>query len=62
VAIGNGRNDRKMPKAAAIGIALIQTEGGSAEALASADIASSTILEALDLLQNPKRLIATLRS
>ncbi|MBI4006215.1 MAG: ATPase P [Gammaproteobacteria bacterium] len=61
-AIGNGRNDRKMLNAAAISITLIQTEGGSTETLESADIVSSNILEALDLLRNPKRLIATLRS
>src|SRR5512133_1291719 len=34
VAIGNGRNDRKMLDAAAIGIALIQKEGESAVSLA----------------------------
>lgn len=62
VAIGNGRNDRKMLGAAALGIALIQREGASAETLASADIVSPGILEALELLQNPKRLVATLRS
>ena len=62
VAIGNGRNDRKMLAAAAIGIALIQEEGASAETLACADVVSSSILDALDLLRNPKRLIATLRS
>lgn len=62
VAIGNGRNDRKMLSAAAIGIALIQKEGASAQTLASADIISLDILDALDLLCHPKRLIATLRS
>jgi P-type E1-E2 ATPase len=62
VAIGNGRNDRMMLKAAAVGIAVVQAEGSSAATLASADVATSTILDALDLLQNPKRLIATLRS
>jgi P-type E1-E2 ATPase len=62
VAIGNGRNDRKMLSAAALGIALVQTEGGASETLASADVASTNILDALDLLRNPKRLIATLRS
>ncbi len=62
VAIGNGRNDRKMLDAAAIGIALIQKEGASAVSLASADVVSPGILDALDLLRNPKRLIATLRS
>ena len=62
VAIGNGRNDRKMLKAAALGIAVIQREGAAAETVAAADVVSSSILEALDLLQNPKRLLATLRS
>jgi len=62
VAIGNGRNDRKMLEAAALGIAVIQREGGSAEALASADVVSPGVLDALDLLRHPKRLVATLRS
>lgn len=62
VAIGNGRNDRKMLSAAALGIALIQKEGASAETLTAADVVASGILDALDLLRNPKRLIATLRS
>ncbi|EIQ01292.1 soluble P-type ATPase [Opitutaceae bacterium TAV1] len=62
VAIGNGRNDRKMLEHAAIGIALIQKEGASAEALRSADVISRNILEALDLLVNVDRLKATLRS
>lgn len=62
VAIGNGRNDRKMLKDAALGITLIQKEGASAETLCSADIVSRCIIEALDFLNNPKRLKATLRS
>lgn len=61
-AIGNGRNDRKMLEAAAIGVALIQKEGAAAETLASADLVSSSVVDALGLLSNPKRLIATLRS
>jgi P-type E1-E2 ATPase len=62
VAIGNGRNDRKMLSAAALGIALIQREGGAAETLASADVVSTSVLDALELLSSPKRLVATLRS
>ena len=61
-AIGNGMNDRKMLASAAVGIALIQKEGASSATVASADIVSSSIIDALDLLLNPKRLIATLRS
>jgi len=62
VAIGNGRNDRKMLQAAAIGIALIQKEGGAVQAIQHADLISTNILEALELLRYPKRLVATLRS
>lgn len=62
VAIGNGRNDRKMLAAAAISIAVIQKEGVSREALASAHVATANVLEALDLLIHPERLTATLRS
>ena len=62
IAIGNGRNDRKMLKSAAVGIALIQKESCASEAMASADIISTNIIDALDLLRNPKRMVATLRS
>ncbi|MGZ4955505.1 MAG: HAD family hydrolase [Methylobacter sp.] len=62
VAIGNGRNDRKMLKAAAVGIALIQREGGSAKTIVKSDIICTSVIDALALLLNPKRLIATLRS
>lgn len=62
VAIGNGRNDRLMLDAAGLGIALVQREGGAVETLVAADIASTSVLDALDLLVNPNRLVATLRS
>ncbi len=60
--IGNGRNDRLMLKGAAVGIAVLQVEGASTEAMLSADVVTSNILDALDLLLNPLRLTATLRS
>jgi len=62
VAIGNGRNDAKMLAEAAIGITVIQREGAAASALASSDIVTNSFWEALELLRNPRRLIATLRS
>ncbi len=62
VCIGNGRNDRLMLKNAGLGIVLIQEEGASIETLLSADIICKNILDALDLLTTPKRLVATLRS
>jgi soluble P-type ATPase len=61
-AIGNGRNDRKMLAAAAVGVALVQGEGASAETIAEADIVAPGVVAALELLRYPKRLIATLRS
>jgi len=61
-AIGNGRNDRSMLAAAAVGVALVQQEGGAGEALANATVVTTDILDALDLLRRPARLIATLRS
>lgn len=62
VAIGNGRNDREMLDAAALSLALIQREGCATETLASAHIVSTSILDALELLCSPKRIVATLRS
>ena len=62
VAMGNGRNDRFMVKDAALGIAVIQEEGAAVETLLSADVAVPHVISAIDLLVNPLRLIATLRS
>ena len=62
VALGNGRNDRKGIAAAALGIAVIQEEGGAADTIIYADIIATSILDALDLLANPNRIKATLRS
>lgn len=60
--IGNGRNDCLMLKEAALGIAVILAEGAAAISLTSADVVCASILSALELLQNPLRLTATLRS
>jgi HAD superfamily hydrolase (TIGR01549 family) len=61
VAIGNGNNDALMLKKAAIGIAILGDEGCSKEALMSADIICKSIIEAFELILQPKRFIATLR-
>ena len=50
-----------MLKAAALGIAVIGHEGAAFEALAAADVVTHDIFDAIGLLLNPKRLIATLR-
>lgn len=61
-AIGNGRNDRMMLEAAALGIALIQEEGAAFETLSVADVVMPDIRSALDVFLFHKRLIATMRS
>jgi len=62
VCVGNGRNDALMLKEAALGIAVIQTEGAAAEALLAADVVTQNIHDAFNLLRHPLRLAATLRS
>jgi soluble P-type ATPase len=62
VCVGNGRNDRLMLQAASLGIAVIQEEGAAYDAISQADVVCPSILSALDLLTNPLRLVATLRS
>lgn len=60
-AIGNGYNDALMLKTAALGIAVVGPEGASSEALRCADLVTSSICDALDLLLFPNRLVAGLR-
>jgi len=62
VCIGNGRNDRLMLQDAALGIAVLEGEGAAVESWGAADVVASRITDALDLLLNPLRLKATLRS
>lgn len=59
--VGNGHNDRQMLAAAALGIAVVQREGAAGSALEAAHIVCPNILDALDLLTQPLRIVATLR-
>ena len=61
VSMGNGANDRLMLAKAALGIVVLGSEGTSVQALQNADIAVKDINEGLELLLQPKRLVATLR-
>ena len=61
-AIGNGRNDRLMLEHAILGIAVLGEEGAATAAMMAADVVVREVLSALDLLRNPRRLVATLRS
>ncbi len=62
VSIGNGRNDRLMLEVSALGIGLIQAEGACIKTLTAGDVVCTSIADALDLLLQPLRLTATLRS
>lgn len=61
VAIGQGENDTQMLKAAVIGLCVFSKEGLAVSALNSADVICPDILSALELLEKPLRLVATLR-
>ena len=62
VCVGNGRNDGLMLKEAVLGIAVILGEGAAVSTLMSADVVCTSIVSAFELLLNPLRLTATLRS
>lgn len=51
-----------MLRMAGVGIAVVQAEGASAEAVAAADVLVPSVTDALDLLLRPRRLVASLRS
>lgn len=61
VALGQGANDAGMLKAAALGICVISREGTAVETLLSADLVMPDVNAALDLLDRPLRIIASLR-
>jgi P-type E1-E2 ATPase len=60
-AIGQGANDAEMLAVARLGICVMSVEGVAAKSLLAADLIAPTILSALELLENPKRIVATLR-
>ena len=60
--VGNGFNDVLMFGPAALSVAVIEKEGTFAGLIAHADVLTTSILDALDLLLKPGRLKATLRS
>ena len=62
VCIANGRNDRLMLREAALGIAVMQAEGVATQSLLAAEVVTLDIRDALELLINPLRLVATLRT
>lgn len=61
IAFGNGANDATMLRLAAIGVAVLAAEGVAISALQAADVLAPGPIDAIDLVLNPKRLVATLR-
>ncbi len=61
IAIGQGANDAAMLREAAIGIAVMSLEGLAIETLNAADLLLPDTPGALDLLNHPMRLAASLR-
>jgi P-type E1-E2 ATPase len=61
IAIGQGANDAGMLKEAALGICVMSREGTAIETILSADLIMPDIFAALDLLDKPLRIIASLR-
>ena len=61
VAIGQGANDAAMLKEARLGICVLSLEGVAVETLLAADLVVPDIFSALDLLEKPLRIVASLR-
>ena len=61
-AVGNGANDEEMLRTVALGIAVVGPEGAAPATLASADIVTGSVVDALDLLAEPTAVAATLRA
>jgi len=60
-AIGNGRNDALMLGAAGLSFCVMGKEGSSPKAMNAAHIVCRDILEALELLMEPRCCVATMR-
>ncbi|MGH3354833.1 MAG: hypothetical protein ACRDOJ_02985 [Nocardioidaceae bacterium] len=61
-AIGNGANDEQMLTTVALGFAVLGREGAAPRTVAAADVVATSVLTILDLLLDPKALVATLRT
>jgi soluble P-type ATPase len=59
--IGNGANDAGALQVAAIAVCVVGPEGAAPSALGASDLVARSVVEALDLLLEPKQIAATLR-
>lgn len=62
IAVGNGRNDLEMFEKSVLSIVVMGKEGCCVKSIMAADIVVNTPIDALDLLLNNDRIIATLRT
>jgi len=60
-ALGQGANDAAMLKTAALGICVLSQEGVAVQTLLAADLLAPDIFAALELLEKPIRIVASLR-
>lgn len=61
VAVGQGTNDAAMLQEAGLGICVLSKEAAAVEALLAADLLAPDIFAALELLERPLRIVASLR-
>jgi len=61
VAVGNGNNDVAMLEKAELAFCVIGREGASVDALLASDVVVTDVRDAIEMLLNEKKLIATLR-
>jgi P-type E1-E2 ATPase len=61
VAMGQGANDALMLREAALGICILSREGVALETLQAADLLAPDVFAALELLDKPLRIVASLR-
>ncbi|WP_457742056.1 HAD family hydrolase [Thermococcus sp.] len=61
VAVGNGNNDIPMLEKAELAFCVVGKEGASVDALLVSDIVVMDVRDAIEMLLNEKKLIATLR-
>ena len=61
VAVGQGANDAEMIAVAKLGVCVMSIEGVAKETLLASDLVVPNILSALELLEKPMRIVASLR-
>ena len=60
-AVGNGNNDIAMMESAELSFCVVGEEGAAVDAMLAADILVKDVRDAIEMLLNEKKLIATLR-